>query len=86
MVAMNTVQLSELPYLVVYGRYGVTHRRLFSTLKELAEWVERSEDRDEIWAAAVSRHGETIFEHEHPPSKKRWIQLDPNTPWPGKHS
>lgn len=69
---------------VVYGRHGVTHEKDFDDLPSAVEWVEKSEDRDEIWAAAVLVDDELIFDHEHPPSDKRWKQLT-SVPWPGKH-
>jgi len=76
--------LTEFPYVVIYGRHGVINRRSFPTLEELAGWVERSEEREEIWAAAVEHDGVVLFNHEHPPSEKRWIQ-ETDVPWPGKH-
>lgn len=72
------------PYIVTYGRFGVMHKADFDTLEELAEWVEDQEDREQIFAAGVEHEGVTLFDHEHPPAARRWIQ-NTDVAWPGKH-
>jgi hypothetical protein len=70
---------------VVYGRHGRRYEKVFRDLPSAARWIEMCEGRDEIFAATVLRDGQAIFEHEHPPAVRRWVQLDPETSWPGEH-
>lgn len=70
---------------VLYGRYGGRYIEEFDTLEEAARWIESAEDAGAIFAAMVSENGTPLFEHEHPPSKKRWRALG-SVEWPGDYA